>query len=108
MLESTTPFGNFRWLMSKSSDKTWGRGSALYFVNGIGWLLVFFAARVASIPLLLTFGVYARPLVPLSRPPWPLSPGLLHALAQPRQDACRAGIQAGSLSSLLHNCHDTA
>ena len=67
MLESTTPFGNFRWLMSKSSDKTWGRGSALYSVNGIGWLLVFFAARVASIPLLLTFGVYARPptLLPL-------------------------------------------
>ena len=103
MLESTTPFGNFRWLMSKSSDKTWGRGSALYSVNGIGWLLVFFAARVASIPLLLTFGVYARLSSPLSR-----LGEACYALAQPRQDACRAVIQAGSLSSLLHNCHNTA
>ena len=57
MLETTTPFGNFRWLMSKSESKIWGKGSILYQINGLVWLGVFFLARVASIPFILRYGV---------------------------------------------------
>ena len=39
MLESTTPFGNFRYLMSKSDDKNFGKSSPLYMVNAAGWLV---------------------------------------------------------------------
>jgi hypothetical protein len=90
MLESTTPFGNFRYLMSKSDSPLTGKSSALYAVNAVAWLVspslsfvtvqcevliscadvnllrwrvvvvvvqvVFFLARVCSIPVLLSYG----------------------------------------------------
>jgi hypothetical protein len=53
MLETTTPFGNFRWIMAKSDSPSWGRSSTLYKLNGTAWLLAFLVMRVLSIPWLL-------------------------------------------------------
>eukprot|EP01051_Picozoa_sp_SAG22_P004620 SAG22_NODE_252_length_13679_cov_74.486524_6_plen_282_part_00 len=57
MVEITTPFGNYRWLMSKSDSPTFGRGSKLYTANGIVWLGAFFVARVLSIPVMLRYAL---------------------------------------------------
>mgnify|MGYP002849344444 CR=1 FL=1 len=56
MQESTTPFGCARWMMSLSDDKTYGKSSTLYTANGLAWIAVFFATRIATIPFLLRFG----------------------------------------------------
>ena len=39
MLESTTPFGNFRYLMSKSDSKLTGKSSTLYTINAAVWVV---------------------------------------------------------------------
>ena len=83
MLESTTPFGNFRYLMSKSDSPVTGKSSLLYSINAATWVvsfqsivlgcgawvglagradvnlllqIVFFVVRVCTIPILLTCG----------------------------------------------------
>ena len=39
MLESTTPFGNFRYLMSKSDSPLTGKHSVLYNINAAAWVV---------------------------------------------------------------------
>ena len=39
MLESTTPFGNFRYLMSKSDSPQMGKQSMLYIINAAIWVV---------------------------------------------------------------------
>ena len=39
MLESTTPFGNFRYLMSKSDSPVTGKNSVLYTINAAAWVV---------------------------------------------------------------------
>lgn len=41
MLESTTPFGNFRYLMSKSDSPVTGKNSVLYGINAAAWVVSF-------------------------------------------------------------------
>ena len=39
MLETTTPFGNFRYLMSKSDSPLTGKNSVLYKINAAAWVV---------------------------------------------------------------------